>query len=700
MYIIGITGGTGAGKSSAVKALKKLGAAALDCDAIYHEVLQNNIEMKDELEAQFSNISTDGEINRKKLSEIVWNDPDSLHELNRITHKYMDSEIDKRIDELKQQNTGIVAIDAIALIESGQNKKCDITIGIVSPKEKRLLRIIQRDKLSREHALKRINAQQPEEFYQENCNRLLENSYDTEAEFEAKCRGFFEALLSQQRSQNHKGAAMTERVELRNKIDSWFDSNSGDMINDLSRLIEINSVRGKSEEGAPYGAESRKVLSLAQSMLENRGFNVNLFEDMIITADYGPNPPLMGILAHLDIVAAGEGWNSDPFKLTLNDGKLYGRGVMDNKGPAIAAMYSLYCVRELCSALNHGVQIILGSGEETGFDDITQYLKKNTPPANVFTPDAEFPVVNIEKGRFMPVFEAKWEKDTTLPRIIEIKGGTTPNSVPNYSEAVIEGFSFEEVETFCKEYSEKTGVIISVKHEIADHDMTAGIQENLSPLLRTKNTHPLVLTAEGTSSHASLPERGNNAQTALISMLTAMPFANSTGFEYLCKLNRLFPHGDNNGTAFGIDMNDELTGRITVNFGVLRFSEYEFSGNFDSRTPSCADDINLFGNTKAILESNGINITYHEITGCHHTPEETEFVQKLLNVYEEYTGNPRKCLAIGGLTYVHDIPGGVAFGCAMPGDDNKVHGVNEYIEKDNLIKYAKMFTQVILDMCN
>jgi len=412
-------------------------------------------------------------------------------------------------------------------------------------------------------------------------------------------------------------------------------------------------------------------------MFEERGFDVSVFEDMMITAEYGPAPALMGILAHLDIVGVGDGWDTDPFKLTEKDGMLYGRGVLDNKGPSIAAMYALCCARELFPEFKHGIQIILGSGEETGFDDVTQYLKKNTPPPNVFTPDAEYPVVNIEKGRFMPVFGAKWEKDTALPRIVSLIGGKTPNIVPDLAEAVLEGFSLNDVKQFCQKHSDKTGVAIyAVEAE-----------------------GKITVTAEGKAAHASTPERGNNAQTALIDMLVNMPFASSKGFEYLCALNRLFPHGDNHGSAIGIDMSDEKTGKITVNFGVLRFSEYEFSGNFDSRTPSCADDVDLVGMTKAALERESINVTYHDITGCHHTPEETPFVQKLLNLYEEYTGNPGKCTSMGGLTYVHDIPGGVAFGVAMPGDDNKAHGINEYICKKQLITSAKMFTQAIIDMC-
>ena len=513
---------------------------------------------------------------------------------------------------------------------------------------------------------------------------------------------------------------MSNRAETRKKIDAWFETNSEQMIADLGKVIEINSVRSESKEGAPYGEDSRKVLSLAQSMLEERGFDVRVFEDMMIIAEFGPLPSLMGILAHLDIVAIGEGWDTDPLKLVEKDGKLYARGVLDNKGPSVAAMYALYCARELFPQFKHGVQIILGSGEETGFDDVTQYLKKNAPPPNVFTPDAEYPVVNIEKGRFMPVFGAKWEKETTLPRIISIVGGKTPNVVPNHAEAVVEGFSVEEITAFCKDYSEKTGVTISAIEgnkaktdepfpcpeaktdslliARTSHSPSHGLGLEPPPLSKASQAR-LCITAEGKAAHASKPELGNNAQTALIEMLANMPFAKSKGFEYVCALNRLFPHGDNHGAAIDINMFDDKTGRITLNFGVLRFSEYEFSGNFDSRTPSCTDDVNLLDMTKNALGKEGIDVSYHEITGCHHTPEESPFVQKLLKLYEEYTGQHGKCTSMGGLTYVHNIEGGVAFGVAMPGDDNRAHGVNEYIDKEQLITSAKMFTQAIIDMC-
>ena len=479
---------------------------------------------------------------------------------------------------------------------------------------------------------------------------------------------------------------MANNQELKAKIDEWFERHSSEMLSDIGRLIEINSVRTKKEDGAPYGVMSRKALSTAESILKEKGFDVDVFEDMVITSTFGPAPALLGILAHVDIVEAGEGWETDPFKLTEKDGKLYGRGIVDNKGPAVAAIYAVCCVRDICPELSHGVELIFGSGEEVGWDDIKQYVKKNTTPPNVFTPDAEFPIVNIEKGRFMPVFGAKWERDTSSPRVVSVTGGTTPNIVPNKAVATIEGLSLADVERFCSDFSEKTGATFTA---CASDDSCRADNGLIS------------ITAEGTAAHASLPHLGNNAQTALLKMLAAMPFAKSDGFEYLCKLSRLFPHGDSAGKALGIYFKDDKTGEITVNFGVLRFTEYEFSGNFDARTPSAADDADLFGMTKAALDNEGILISMHQINGCHHTPEETPFVQNLLNIYEEYTGEKSKCLAIGGQTYVHDIDGGVAFGMVMPDtpDHNNIHNAGEYIRKDRLLISAKMFAKVIIDTC-
>jgi len=191
MRIIGITGGSGAGKSTVLKALMKIGAKTLDCDEVYHDLLINNVEMTAEIDAHFKGVSDNGKIDRKKLGEIVWRDPASLQDLNDITHKYISHEIDRQINEFRKQGEHTVAIDAIALIESGQSKKCEDVIGVLAPVEKRISRIMERDGLTKTQAEMRINAQKPDSFFRLNCSHILENDLDTLKEFENKCDEYF-----------------------------------------------------------------------------------------------------------------------------------------------------------------------------------------------------------------------------------------------------------------------------------------------------------------------------------------------------------------------------------------------------------------------------------------------------------------------------------------------------------------------------
>ena len=195
LFIIGITGGTGAGKTATLRVLKSLGALTLDCDAIYHELLSDNTQLKAEIGSRFDGVLLNGEIDRKRLGEIVFNNSSALLELNTITHKYVSTEIERRIAEWAACGGTVAAIDAIALIESGVTEKCDVVIGVIAQKETRISRIVNRDKITREQAEMRINAQKPDIYYKENCDYILENNYKTPKIFKEKTKEFFVELL-------------------------------------------------------------------------------------------------------------------------------------------------------------------------------------------------------------------------------------------------------------------------------------------------------------------------------------------------------------------------------------------------------------------------------------------------------------------------------------------------------------------------
>ena len=467
-------------------------------------------------------------------------------------------------------------------------------------------------------------------------------------------------------------------TSLRSRIDAWFEAHSGELLEDVRRLIAARSVREEPRPGMPYGPGPTAALEAASEILSAKGFKPFNYENHVVTADLNTYAPVLGMLAHLDTVDVGDGWTSDPFAAVVRDGRLYGRGASDDKGPAVAALYALAAARELAPGLTKGCRLILGSAEETGHDDLAHYRKAHEMPPNVFTPDAGYPVVNAEKGRLVPEFSASWPESAALPRVRAVQGGTTANAVPDRAEAVIEGLPVGEVAAFCTEFSQKTNAVL--KAEATDGGVT--------------------VTAAGKAAHAAEADEGNNAQTALLSMLAAMPMAESEGFSHIKKLSALFPHGDTSGTALGIAMTDDISGPLTLNFGVLDIGPDGLTGNFDCRTPKCATPETLDTVVERRLNEAGFKLDSLTKTPFHYTDADTVFVQTLLRVFEDYTGQKGACQSMGGQTYVHDIDGGVAFGCVFPGVDTRMHGADEFIPVDDLILSAKMFAQVIIDMCS
>ncbi len=197
MKIIGITGGTGAGKTTALRVLGELGAEVIDCDALYYRLLHEDNAMLQEIAARFPGMVQDGVLLRKKLGELVFTDPAAMAALNAIAHRYVMAAMDGILARAAAAGKKLAAVDAIAILESGYGKKCDIVFGVIAPEEMRVRRIMGRDGIEEAYALKRIRAQKDEDFYRTHCDRILINDYPAEAEFAAYCRKIFTELEEQ-----------------------------------------------------------------------------------------------------------------------------------------------------------------------------------------------------------------------------------------------------------------------------------------------------------------------------------------------------------------------------------------------------------------------------------------------------------------------------------------------------------------------
>lgn len=463
------------------------------------------------------------------------------------------------------------------------------------------------------------------------------------------------------------------------QIEEYFHMHREELLRDCSELIRIPSEKGEPKPGMPFGEAPAKALDAAEKIAKSMGFSVRDYDRYVIAVDLNDRPRQLDILAHLDVVPAGNGWSvTQPFEPLIKDGKLYGRGAADDKGPAVAALYALKAVRDLGVPLKKNVRLVLGSDEECGSADMKHYYETEQEAPMTFSPDAEFPVINTEKGRYSTWVRATWQRDAELPRILSAHGGVKSNVVPDTAEAVVEGFSAAGLSEYAQAATARTGI----------------------RFLFREDGGKTVVEAHGACAHASTPGEGNNAVTGLIDFLAGIPFADRESFRALRALGKLFPHGDWKGTAAGVEMRDDLSGGLTMSLNLFEYGEDGLKAFFDGRTPVSATNQNLKDVFCARARALGLTPDSEDVSPAHHVSADTPFVRTLLHCYEQYSGKKGACLAIGGGTYAHHLKNGVAFGCSMPGTDNRMHGADEYAVIDELLLGAKIFTQAIIDLCS
>lgn len=199
MMIVGITGPTGSGKTTALKVIREMGGCVLDLDAVYHGLLKTDAGLLRELDARFPGVIRNGELDRKALGNIVFADKQALSDLNAITGKYILAETDRQLKAAQRQGVPIAAIDAINLLEGDLPERCDVTVAVTAPVEIRVGRLMERDGISEEYARLRISAQQPNEYFEAHCDHTLRNGEGTQQAFAQSCRELFDRLLAQQK---------------------------------------------------------------------------------------------------------------------------------------------------------------------------------------------------------------------------------------------------------------------------------------------------------------------------------------------------------------------------------------------------------------------------------------------------------------------------------------------------------------------
>ena len=445
-------------------------------------------------------------------------------------------------------------------------------------------------------------------------------------------------------------------------IKDFIERNQESILEDLRVLVSHNSVLA--DDAEPFGQENRLVLDEALNMMEREGLKTTNLDYYCGYGECGEGDKLIGILAHLDIVPAGEGWDSDPFTMTQKDGFVYGRGVSDDKGAVIASLYAIKYLLESGYKFKKRLRLITGCNEETGSRCIKHYVEKEGHIDMGFTPDGSFPGIYAESGAVGGIIRA------TNSKIINISGGEATNVVCKRVNVELPVNSYDE-STF--------------NEFMRDNNIDYNI---------IKSNESIRLTVNGKAAHASTPDEGINAISYLMEGLYEAGFKDELVSYYHDKIG-LTTHGEKFKANL---LNDEHT-IFTLNIGKVYKESNEICFTVDVRFPVTHTFEEV---TDLMVKSLNLGNNRFEVVSGHKPlffDTSTPWLSALLKAYQDVTHDmDSKMVAIGGGTYAKAINNCIAFGCGFEDDDNHMHDANERLEIAKLHKQIEIFVEAIKNL--
>lgn len=436
-----------------------------------------------------------------------------------------------------------------------------------------------------------------------------------------------------------------------------------DMIASIQQNMRIESVRGESAPGAPYGEGPKAALDDVLALGEKLGFRTGQADNRVGWIEYGEGEEMVGILGHVDVVPAGDGWTHPAFGAEIHDGVLWGRGCLDDKGPVIMAVYALKAIRDLNLPIDRRIRVLFGSDEECGSSCVKYYVENGYEmPTIGFTPDAQFPAIFCEKGTSNFLAGTKIYNKGEID-VEYFGGGVAANVVPPVCKLIVNG---------PLKVTPEEGITV------------------------TEENGKTIVEATGFSAHGSTPELGVNAVVKLLNAVKENDFGGD--FQQLVNFILEEIGNETNGKTLDILYQDEETGETTVNLGVVKYDGEEMSFTLDIRYPKNGDAEVI--DDKVINRINSYNFDVLKKTNNKllYVPKDSELVSKLVKVYEAQTGDKREPIAIGGGTYAKEFPNMVAFGPVFPGEPDVIHQPNERVAVEQLIRAAQVTAAAMYEL--
>jgi len=407
----------------------------------------------------------------------------------------------------------------------------------------------------------------------------------------------------------------------------------------------------------PFGHEIRQALDFMLEMGKKDGFKVKDIDHYAGHIEFGQGEEVLGILGHLDVVPAGGKWDQPPFSAYEKDGKIYARGTMDDKGPTIAAYVAMKMIKDQGIQLNKKVRLILGCDEESGMRGIKRYLEKEKMPDLGFAPDAEFPLIYAEKGIYTFTYKGK----STDKLLLSLDAGDRFNVVPDVCVAKLSEDKEKAFLKFLKEHK--------IQGEVKDDEYIV----------------------YGKNAHAAWPHLGVNAISLMVKFLIKQ-----TNNPFIHMLDKYLTN-DYLGKKLGIDVTDKEMHELTLNLAFIHYDGKDVSIGINIRYPKNYDF--EAGEKKIIKAGKEFALTYH-LEGDskpHYVSPEDELVKALHQAYIKYTNDTETpILSIGGGTYSRMLKKAVAFGPALPGDEDLAHQPNEHLKIADMIKAIAIYAESIV----
>lgn len=449
--------------------------------------------------------------------------------------------------------------------------------------------------------------------------------------------------------------------ELMRDVARFVEENKENVLRDIGRLVAIDSVMGEEKPGMPFGEGPAQALKLGLEIAGELGLEAHNCEDRMGYAQVGQGTDYLATITHLDVVPS-VGWAEDPFTLRRREGYIIGRGVMDDKGPSVLCLYALKYLKDSGMPLRYPVRALLGINEENHMADLDYYLANYKAPLFCFSPDANFPLCNGEKG----IFHGKVVSWLPMKRVKDIRGGVAANVIPDLAEAWVEAEKLSSTERVT---AEKEG---DLWH----------------------------LTARGIGGHASAPEGTVNAIGVLVDYILEQSILSGAEEDFFYGLQRL--HSDPYGVNLGLDTEDMIFTPLTIVGGVIGMEDGHLFQTVDCRYPTTSSGQDIV----AQLTGN-----WGELAEIHVLSDDKPFymaldnpaVQVCVDTYNAVTGEQAQPYTIGGGTYARHFPNAVSFGPEhpeRPAPDfaGPIHGVDEAANIDWLMEALQIYILALIEL--